>query len=84
MLLYLRNLFVEMTLSAQKYVNANNVINNLVDDYGNTIQVGEQNDVCELHLQFISRLEEVYNQQHYQNNPDQSSINPNIANANIN
>jgi hypothetical protein len=47
-----------MSLSIRKYVDPSDVLNGLVDDYGNRIGVGDQKDVGEFNMILLARIEE--------------------------
>ena len=53
----LKYLFATLVKSNKKYSDASPVLNELKDEYGRDISIGEQNDVSEFHLKFISWLE---------------------------
>jgi hypothetical protein len=53
----LQRLFAFMTRSSRKYQDPSPVLNALVDDYGNQIKIGEQEDVGEFNMVLISRIE---------------------------
>jgi len=56
----LQGLFVEMTLSNRKYANPIELINNVVDDKGNRIHIGDEEDVGEIGSRFMNALHEAY------------------------
>lgn len=49
-----------MIKSDKKYVDPTEVLNSVVDDMGNKISVGDQRDITEYHLNFLSRIEEAF------------------------
>lgn len=58
----LQYLFAQMLYSNQSYVDPSNVLNNVVDDSGYKVQVGEQQDSMEYLMNFMERLEEGVNE----------------------
>ena len=54
----LQLLFAGMISSDKKYLDPTNVITSIVDDYGNEIPIGDQKDIGEFNLYFLSRVEE--------------------------
>eukprot|EP00331_Platyophrya_macrostoma_P026999 CAMPEP_0176452540 /NCGR_PEP_ID=MMETSP0127-20121128/28602_1 /TAXON_ID=938130 /ORGANISM="Platyophrya macrostoma, Strain WH" /LENGTH=1000 /DNA_ID=CAMNT_0017841025 /DNA_START=38 /DNA_END=3040 /DNA_ORIENTATION=- len=54
----LQALFASMTRSHKKYIDPTPVLNNLVDDFANPIPVGDQKDVTEFNMTFLTRVEE--------------------------
>jgi len=54
----LRNLFSNLILSHQKYVDPKEVLSSIVDDFGNQVLVGEQKDITEYNLIFLERIQE--------------------------
>ena len=53
----LKYLFGTLVKSSKKYSDASPVLNELKDEDGRDISIGEQNDVSEFHLKFVSWLE---------------------------
>ena len=45
-----------MTMGNKKYVNPSGVLQAIVDDNGNQIQIGEENDIREFNNIFLSRI----------------------------
>ena len=45
-----------MTKSTKKYANPSEVLNAIVDDFGNRIQIGEQKDIGEFNNIFLARV----------------------------
>jgi ubiquitin carboxyl-terminal hydrolase 25/28 len=58
LVLQLQRLFASMIGSQSKYVDPSAVLNALVDDFGNHVIIGEQQDVGEFNINFIARAEE--------------------------
>jgi ubiquitin carboxyl-terminal hydrolase 25/28 len=58
LVLQLQRLFASMIGSQSKYVDPSAVLNTLVDDFGNHVTIGEQQDVGEFNINFIARAEE--------------------------
>ena len=54
----LKILFSELIASDKKYVDPTPVISSIVDDYGNDLAVGDQKDIGEFNLIFLSRIED--------------------------
>ena len=54
----LQHLFAGMIVSDKKYLDPTPVITSIVDDYGNDIPIGDQKDIGEFNLYFLSRVEE--------------------------
>ena len=54
----LKVLFSELIASDKKYVDPKPVITSIVDDYGNELAVGDQKDIGEFNLIFLSRIED--------------------------
>lgn len=54
----LQNLFSGMILSTRRCLDPSDILRNLVDSLGNKISYGEEKDLSEISLQFISRLQE--------------------------
>jgi len=51
-------LFANMIASDRKYIDPTDVITSVVDDYGNEIPIGDQKDIGEFNLIFLSRIDE--------------------------
>jgi ubiquitin carboxyl-terminal hydrolase 25 len=47
-----------MIASDRKYIDPSLVLSSLVDDYGNELPVGDQKDIGEFNLIFLSRIDE--------------------------
>jgi hypothetical protein len=47
-----------MLLSNKKYATPAQVLQSLVDDFGNQIQIGDQKDIGEFNLNLLERVEE--------------------------
>ncbi len=47
-----------MIASDRKYIDPTPVISSIVDDYGNEIAIGDQKDIGEFNLIFLSRIED--------------------------
>eukprot|EP00359_Climacostomum_virens_P005944 CAMPEP_0204904364 /NCGR_PEP_ID=MMETSP1397-20131031/4821_1 /ASSEMBLY_ACC=CAM_ASM_000891 /TAXON_ID=49980 /ORGANISM="Climacostomum Climacostomum virens, Strain Stock W-24" /LENGTH=950 /DNA_ID=CAMNT_0052073147 /DNA_START=3586 /DNA_END=6438 /DNA_ORIENTATION=+ len=58
LVLQLQKLFAKMICSQSKYCDPSAVLNALVDDFGNRVTIGEQQDVGEFNINFIARAEE--------------------------
>ena len=58
MVVQVRRLFANLILTNQKYVDPTPVLQSVVDDYGNKIDVGAQQDITEYLLNFLDRLQE--------------------------
>lgn len=54
----LQRLFAKMIVSQSKYCDPSPVLGTLVDDFGNQVTIGEQQDVGEFGINFIARAEE--------------------------
>jgi ubiquitin carboxyl-terminal hydrolase 25/28 len=44
--------------SDRKYIDPTAVISSIVDDYGNDLAIGDQKDIGEFNLVFLSRIED--------------------------
>lgn len=55
---HLKNLFCSLIASDRKYLDPTPVITSIVDDYGNDLAVGDQKDIGEFNLIFLSRIED--------------------------
>lgn len=49
-----------MIKSHKRYVDPTEVLNSVVDDLGQKIPIGDQKDITEYHLNFLSRIEEAF------------------------
>lgn len=58
LVLQLQKLFAKMICSQSKYCDPSAVLGTLVDDFGNQVTIGEQQDVGEFNINFIARAEE--------------------------
>lgn len=56
----MQDLFIEMTMSNRKYANPKDVINNIVDDKGKRLHVGDEEDVGEIGSRFMNSLHDAY------------------------
>ncbi len=54
----LKQLFCSLIASDRKYVDPTSVISSIVDDYGNELAIGDQKDIGEFNLVFLSRIED--------------------------
>ncbi|CAG9334956.1 unnamed protein product [Blepharisma stoltei] len=54
----IQRLFAFLIRSNRKYADPSNVLNALVDDFGNHIEIGDQKDVGEFNMIFVARVEE--------------------------
>lgn len=70
----LQKLFALMTLSEKKYIDPTDVLNSLVDDYGNQILIGDQKDVTELNFQILALVDEALSYEFKRNKKAQSLI----------
>jgi len=59
----LRKLFAMMIQSHKKYADPTQVLQSVVDDFGQSIPIGDQMDVTEYHTNFLSRIEEAFSYQ---------------------
>jgi ubiquitin carboxyl-terminal hydrolase 25/28 len=66
---HLQKLFAMMIRSHKKYVDPTNVLNTVVDDMGNPIPIGDQKDITEFNINFLSRIDEALQQ-----NSDRSKL----------
>lgn len=57
----LKDLFAGMICSNQKYENPAEVINKCADDQGEIIKIGDQKDIVEFMISFLSRMEDAFN-----------------------
>ena len=53
---HLKNLFCSLTATDRKYMDPTPVITSIVDDYGNDLALGDQKDIGEFNLVFLSRI----------------------------
>ena len=58
LIIELKKLFAFLAKSDKKYADPTGVLNSIVDDYGNTVQVGEQKDMAEFNNNFLARVQE--------------------------
>jgi ubiquitin carboxyl-terminal hydrolase 25/28 len=54
----LKALFSQLIASDRKYADPTPVLSALVDDYGNELAIGDQKDIGEFNLVFLSRIED--------------------------
>ena len=54
----LKQLFCGLIASDRKYIDPTPVISSIVDDYGNDLVIGDQKDIGEFNLVFLSRIED--------------------------
>ena len=54
----LKRLFAFMTKSEKKYTDPTAMIRNIVDDFGNQLKIGDQQDISEVSEGFMSRIHE--------------------------
>jgi ubiquitin carboxyl-terminal hydrolase 25/28 len=54
----LKQLFCALIASDRKYIDPTAVISSIVDDYGNDLAIGDQKDIGEFNLVFLSRIED--------------------------
>jgi ubiquitin carboxyl-terminal hydrolase 25/28 len=54
----LKYLFASLIASDRKYIDPTTVISSIVDDYGNDLAIGDQKDIGEFNLIFLSRIED--------------------------
>ena len=54
----LKILFGNLIASDRKYIDPTDVISSVVDDYGNEMTIGDQKDIGEFNLVFLSRVDE--------------------------
>jgi ubiquitin carboxyl-terminal hydrolase 25/28 len=47
-----------MIASDRKYLDPTLVLSSIVDDYGNELAIGDQKDIGEFNLVFLSRIED--------------------------
>ena len=55
---HLKILFGNLIASDRKYIDPTDVISSVVDDYGNEMTIGDQKDIGEFNLVFLSRVDE--------------------------
>ena len=58
----MKSLFAAMTKSNQKYVDPSTVIQNLVDDLGNQVKIGDEEDIGEVSERFMTWVDEGINE----------------------
>ncbi|CAD8205429.1 unnamed protein product [Paramecium octaurelia] len=58
----LQNLFISMIGSDKKYVDPSEVVKSICDEFGNVLPIGDQKDVGEFNLYFLSRVGEALTQ----------------------
>ncbi len=66
----LKELFSLMIGSDRKYVDPTPVLTSIVDDYGNELPIGDQKDIGEFNLIFLSRVDEGLNEKKNSNKMD--------------
>lgn len=54
----MKTLFAYMTKSEKKYADPTKMIRNIVDDFGNQMKIGDQQDISEVSEGFMTRLHE--------------------------
>jgi ubiquitin carboxyl-terminal hydrolase 25/28 len=54
----LKQLFCNLIASDRKYIDPTAVLSSIVDDYGNELTIGDQKDIGEFNLVFLSRIED--------------------------
>lgn len=54
----LKVLFGNLIASDRKYIDPTDVISSVMDDYGNELTIGDQKDIGEFNLIFLSRIDE--------------------------
>lgn len=54
----LKQLFCNLIASDRKYIDPTSVLSSIVDDYGNELTIGDQKDIGEFNLVFLSRIED--------------------------
>ena len=47
-----------MIASDRKYIDPTDVMTSIVDDYGNQLPIGDQKDIGEFNMVFLSRIDE--------------------------
>lgn len=57
-------LFAQMIGSDRKYIDPTPVLTSIVDDYGNELPIGDQKDIGEFNLIFLSRIDEGLTESH--------------------
>ena len=62
MLRELQLMFASMLLGNIKYENPTGVLENIVDDYGQSISINEQADIGEFFMNFLDRLQDGMNE----------------------
>lgn len=68
----LQSLFAYMAASDRKYIDPNDVIKSIVDEQGQPIQIGDQQDIGEFMVTFLLRLDEGLQQQQEQKDNTES------------
>ena len=58
LIIELKKLFAYMTKSEKKYADPTAMIRNIVDDFGNQMKIGDQQDITEVSEGFMSRIHE--------------------------
>ncbi|KAL4510751.1 hypothetical protein ABPG72_004905 [Tetrahymena utriculariae] len=58
LVVHLQRLFSFMVLSDKKFFNPTNLLKNIVNDFGERLKIGDQQDIGEFNLTFLSRVEE--------------------------
>jgi len=56
----LQRLFARLIGSDQKYSDPSDVLNRTVDDLGNPVRIGDQEDIVEFSVNFLERINEVF------------------------
>jgi hypothetical protein len=54
----MQNLFALLIKSNKKYTDPSLLLKGLVDEFGNSIQIGDEKDLGEFYLNFLERIEE--------------------------
>lgn len=55
----LQELFISLVASNQKYADPSPVLNKCVDNMGEHVKIGDQQDITEYAINFFERIEEV-------------------------
>lgn len=58
LIIELKKLFAFMTKSEKRYADPTSMIRNIVDDFGNQMKIGDQQDITEVSEGFMSRIHE--------------------------
>ena len=78
----IKNLFCSLIASDRKYLDPTQVLSSIVDDYGNELAIGDQKDIGEFNLVFLSRIEDGFEESRKDKKMEIQSNEPHIDKIN--